>query len=711
MRRAALLLMIVAGAALPVLADDLDARAQVGYQLFDLSGTKRQGFRQTYDLGLRRNLSDTARFGLFFRAEDFRGSTETAISALDEDSGVRQYQPVGELVINSERLRLHLRSDYLRDQTFTATRESTRNTERSSAVMRWDPFNLPALQLVAHRNVVNDARGGAIADETLFASAQHSWRGLTLTAQGRHLRSSDDDAGYERTQDSYTGQLGFARTAFNGRLIFNADASAERSDIAERVTSSGTADIPVPVRPRTAYHVVDDTPLDNRDRPLVSVPALRDSNLDTVTSIGLGPESSAFQNLALDFGRVDAVDELRIVMRDEQGNPLRNGGGVVAWDVYVSEDGINWAPVANASSRFDVPPSLYVVTFDETTTRWVKVVSFGLHFEKVFVTEFQAFNVTHFEDASGRDGTSDLRTGFVAATFVPVRNVTIGYNGSYSAQQQRFAAFGSSDNTTIDHNATIEYRILRTLQLRGTVSRSDVRGYGLAADGSDSYLAAIEYMPTARLRLTLETSRQTQTILGATSTIDTQAFRLYGSPLRAVTLSLDAGVQTQTIPGSALSGDRTFVNLTSTARLTRSTRVLLTANVQRSSGAEDDPASLLLGAARDDRYAAEFTWQPGRPLLLSTRLGWNASPGEGGLTQRYRAEWNPFADGTVSLALSFDDETDPLTDRRSRRLVLSPRWTMSRYLSMNLHYTAVETEIDDQSDQQKTLYATLTVTK
>lgn len=709
MTRTALVLALLLGTALPVRAEGLDARAQAGFQLFDLSGTTRKGFRQTYDLGFQRSMTETSRLGLFFRAEDFRGTTESTFSTLSQESGVRQYQPVGEFMINTERLRLHLRSDFLHDETFTGSRESSRDTERTSAIMRWEPFALPSLQLTAHRNRVTDEARGAVGDETIIASLQYPWRGLTLSAQGRHVRASDEDAGYERTQATFNGQVGYALTAFGGRIALNADAVAERSNIDERVTSNGSAEIPVPVRPRTAYHVVDETPLDSRDRPLVAAPALRDGDLNSLTNIGLGPESAAFQNLALDFGRIEAVDEIRVVMRNEDGNPLRNGGGVVAWDAYVSEDGITWVPAGSTSSRFDAQTSMFVISFDEVPTRWVKVVSFGLHFERVFVTELQAFNITAF-DGSGREGTQDLRTGFVSVTVVPVRRLTVGYTGAFSEQEQQFAHFGGTANTTIDQTVTTDLAILRTLRFRTSAMRSDIRGYGLAADGSENLVAVLEYTPTPRLRLSVETARQTQSLFGVASTIDTQAIRLYGQPVRAVTLSIDGGVQTQTIPGSEVEGDRIFLNLTATGRLTRTTRLLVTANLQRASEA-DDSAVLLLGAERDDRYAAELTWQPGRPLLLSARLGYNSNPLQSGLTHRYRAEWQPFAGGAVSLAASYDDEIDPLNARRSRRLVLGPRWAISRYLWMDVHYTAVETEIDERTDQQKTFYATLTVTK
>lgn len=710
MRRAARIAFVLL--AVSARGQSLDLRGQFGWQLFDYGGVTRSGFRQTYDLGIRRAVTANSRIGLFVRADDFRGTTEIVRSAVEEESGTRQLQPVGEFLIDAETLRLQIRSDFLIDDSVNGARQSRRETERSSANFHWAPIGLPSLQLIANRNVIKEeALAGDSTDESLTATVQYPWRGLSLTAQGRHLRAADDSAGYDRTQNTLGGQVAWALSAFHGRFTFSADASAERSDIVERTTATGTTEIPVPIRPRGAYHVVDDTPLDDRDHPLVAVPALRDGSLDVLTSVSLGPESASFQNLALDFGRREAVDQIRVVVRNESGNPLRNGGGAIVWDAYVSEDGVTWTPAAGVVSRFEAPLSMYLVTFDEATTRWIKVVSFGVHFEPVFVTEMQAFDLTRIAPGTGRSGTQDIRSGVVSFSIQPVRRLSITYNGAYSSLRQRFAAFGSTDNTTLDQNAAVEYEIFRHIRLRTSTNRTDVRGYGFAADGAENLVAAIDYTPTSRLRATLETSRQRQTILGIESTISTRALRLYGMPLRAVTLSLDAGVQSQTLPGLDEKGERLFVNFATAARVTRTTRLTLNANIQRARDGEADPSTLLLGVPQDDRYSAEFTWQPGRPLLVSTRLGWSQNRERRGLTQRYRAEWFPFADGSISLAGSYDEDIDPLTDRRARRLVLNPRWVMSRFLILDLSYTAVDSEIDFRTDEQKTFYATLTVTK
>jgi hypothetical protein len=257
---------------------------------------------------------------------------------------------------------------------------------------------------------------------------------------------------------------------------------------------------------------------------------------------------------------------------------------------------------------------------------------------------------------------------------------------------------------------SVDYDFARVWSARGQVSLRDVDAYNQVAERAETYLAALDYSPTRRLLLTLENSRQTQTLLGVPNTIETIALRANGQPLRALTITLDAGFQTQTVDGLSGSAERKFVNLLTSARLTRTTRLQLTGTLQRATSDSTDPASLLLGAVRDEAYA-ELIWQPGRPLLVSTRIGYVSSEVLSGFTQRVRLEWYPFGGGTVSLAATYDEDIDPLVDRRARRMVFSPRWAMNRFVTFDVNYTAVSSTFRDRTDEQKTLFATVTVTR
>src|SRR6185369_1340408 len=127
------------------------------------------------------------------------------------------------------------------------------------------------------------------------------------------------------------------------------------SQIHERGVAGRNTLIPTQVTIARGLYGVDDTPSDNRDHPLAPIPALIDNNLNGGAGINLGPDGVSFQNIAADLGRIDRVDEIRILVRDAGGNPLRNGGGPVTWDAYTSQDGQLWTPLAGARTTFSAP--------------------------------------------------------------------------------------------------------------------------------------------------------------------------------------------------------------------------------------------------------------------------------------------------------------------------------------------------------------------
>ena len=438
---------------------------------------------------------------------------------------------------------------------------------------------------------------------------------------------------------------------------------------------------------------------------------MKDGDVNTSVGLSLGPDGASFLNLAGDIGRNERVDEIRIVVRDAAGNPLRTGGGPVTWDAYVSDDGQLWRPMADVTSSFDATRSLYSVTFPLTTARWFKVVNFGVNAEASFITELQFLYHARVVPGAGRNGEQGTYNAAVSVNYRPAKNLTLAYGGAYSALRQEYETFAPVETASIDHMLSLDYDFARVWSARGQVSLRDVDAYNQVAERAETYLAALDYAPTRRLLLTLENSRQTQTLLGVPNTIETIALRANGQPLRALTITLDAGFQTQTVDGLSGSAERKFVNLLTSARLTRTTRLQLTGTLQRATSDSTDPASLLLGAVRDDRAYAELIWQPGRPLLVSTRIGYVSSEVLSGFTQRVRLEWYPFGGGTVSLAATYDEDIDPLVDRRARRMVFSPRWAMNRFVTFDVNYTAVSSTFRDRTDEQKSLFATVTVTR
>jgi hypothetical protein len=82
-------LLLVAGFLIAPIAlgEDLSGRVLLSFQRYDLDRMMTSGLRQTYDVQWQRAFSTTTLFRLAFRADDFRGSTETPL--ISEDSRSR----------------------------------------------------------------------------------------------------------------------------------------------------------------------------------------------------------------------------------------------------------------------------------------------------------------------------------------------------------------------------------------------------------------------------------------------------------------------------------------------------------------------------------------------------------------------------------------------------------------------------------------------
>ena len=120
---AAVVLMLAQRAA----ADDLWARALLGYENYDLGTRTTGGYRQTYDLRLQKALTTTSIVQLFFRGDDFRGNQQGLSTGLDH---TRQLQPGGEFSINTLNLHARIRDEYLDTNTHLGASNTSRRIDR-----------------------------------------------------------------------------------------------------------------------------------------------------------------------------------------------------------------------------------------------------------------------------------------------------------------------------------------------------------------------------------------------------------------------------------------------------------------------------------------------------------------------------------------------------------------------------------------------------
>jgi hypothetical protein len=705
---AALLLLALAASA--AAQQDLNARALLSYQSYRIGRASTTGLRQTYDLRLERAFTMTSLVRLFVREDDFRGTAQFATAP--QDTRTRQFQPAGELIVNTTNLHAQLRGEVFDTRSRVEKQDSSRRIDRSFGQMVWEPDRLPTLTLMGQRNkTVDSASSLQLTDDNALASLQYGWRDVHATAGERYLRSADPLAGFDRRMTTHEGNLTYASTSFGGKLVLTAEGNAQLSQIRERSLGGKTTFIPTQQSIARALYGIDDTPSDDRDHPLGSAPALTDGNLATGSGINLGPDGLSFHNIAVDLGRIDRVDEIRVVVRDAAGNPPRNGGGPVTWDAYTSQDGDVWTPIAGAQTAFSAALSLYSVAFTLTNARWFKVVSFGVNGEQTIVTEVQAYYHAEIGAGSERASTQNFYVGTANIVLQPVRRLHLSYTGTYSGIEQRLADQPRARSKDLEQLGEAQFDIRSWLSVRSQFLQRDARSFTGTTDSASGVTAYLDINPSRQWRNSIEVSRQKQVLGASQFTIDTNAIHSSAFVYKSLFLGFDAGTQTQSLSSDGSTAKRTFLNLTGNIQIFPTLRVLLSGTVQRNDTISSDPATELLGPTRDNRLSSEFIWRPGRPLTLSVRLGHVSGQSLSGFTQRYHVEWYPFGDGTVSLGGSYDQDIDPVVDRRATRMIVNPRWVMNRFVIFDVNYTSVSSTFSTFENRQHSLFATVTLIK
>jgi hypothetical protein len=709
LRAFAVLLALAPAAA----AQMLSLRGLIGYESHDVGSMSIAGLRQTYDLRLEKALTTTSLLRLYVRGDDYQGTTGSSVGTVAaQRSSTRQLQPFGEFLVNVANVHAAVREEMFDIQSRTNDFQSKRTIDRTSGYLSWDPERLPHFESMGQRNHTRDEAGGIdLTEDSAYARATYEAGGLSAYAGERYVQSTDTLVGYERRTTTHEANVAYARTAFGGKLALTANTSGQFSNIDEQALDGKGTSVPAPVAPTRALYGVDDTPADDRDRPLASYPTLLDGNINSSAGISLGPDGVSFQNFALDLGGIQRLDEIRIVVRDAQGAPLRLGGGPITWDVYTSADGVLWAPLPDATSSFNNPLSLYSIVFPQTSSRWFKVVNFGVGSEPALVTEIQAYYHTLIAPGGQRAGTQQLYAGLATVSWQPVPRFLVTYTSLYNALRQQLQALPRTTSTDFEHLGSVEYHVRTWLAVRSELQRRDVTTSGaISGGGGDGASFFVDVTPTRDLRSTLEISRQTETVGDTAFVLTTRALHTTAYVYRTLSANLDLGTQTQTLSGGGVAR-RDFVTLTSNAQLTSRLRMLLSASSQRGTTTSSDPAAQLLGPEKDNRLASQWTWRPGPQLALTTIVTWVSSSALSGLSERYHVEWYPFGDGTLSLGASIDEDIDPVQNRRARRVIVNPRWLMNRWATIDLNYTSVNTALASNNNRQRSAFATLTLTK
>jgi hypothetical protein len=590
--------------------------------------------------------------------------------------------------------------------------ESERSLERARVSLSYRRENLPGVSFEGERRRAESPANGLDLTETSgTAQLDYAWRGLAVGLAHQTLELEDRGAGFDRRNRDLRGTLGFAGSWWKDRLAIQIDAFADEGRIEERALD-GAARVPNPVTIAATSQTLDGTPEDDIDQPLFANSQLRDGNLTAAASAPLGPSAPVNLNLAIDFGRFAQVDEVRIVARDPGGNPIATGGAV-AWDLYESDDFVLWRRITTGViSRFDAGQSFWSVSFPQTTLRYLKVVTFFVNTVPTEVTELQAFFTTQLAPAGQVTTDTSLRSGNGALTLRPHRSLTLGWWGLFNDSTQTSAERAEVSTRDRDQRVSLLWapREWGSLELqrqwRRAVSTSDL---GEAIQQFDAWLAYARWTPNRNLSSTLELSRSEDDLDLARVEQRRALLHLFGRFWEALDVTLDGGEirQEQVTEGWSVRSPTLSGSLR--ARLTRTLQWTTTLSGQQNTFGGNVPAGTEL-RDRDLRWTSELFWRPSGRLALGARLGRASDGDRSGTLQNYQLQWQPFPGGAITLSTLYDQDLDPVNDRRSRRLILSPSWRINRSLLLNLSYVDLEAVQGPIEQRTRSFFAALSLT-
>jgi hypothetical protein len=693
---------------------DLRADAIVSYQLFGSDQLDSKGLHQIYDVNYQRNLTDPLRVRLFFRGEGNNGSTD--LGTFTTKSTYWQLQPSAEVTYSLPMIQLHGTYDlYDTRSSINTEPEDQRKLQRVTGLFSWTPEDLPSLTAQTDQRHQKDALAGIDeANSTTVQSLTYARPTFLVGETALYQKQELNLTGFTRTLSSLQGQAQYQNTLLDGRLTASAyvlGGVMRIDDQAGRQASSVPTQVAIP----SAAVSHDETPADSRDVPPLFSPSLTDGNYAVSAGVSLGPDGLSFQNIFVDLGRFAALDEIRIFARDSGGNLVKTGG-LIEWTVYTSINNLDWTPVLGSTTTgFITTQSAYDVNFPQTAARYFKVVSFGTNSVETLVTEIQAYYHTSF--AAGETDRTDLRT--LSATVNLSGKVTNWLTLSYYglANDSHTSPTGRADYGSLDHDQIVTLEAKPTDKLTATLryeyQRAEVgTGFSQSLSG---YWATLLYALTPHSSSTLEAShisqKNDQDITTDTLRLHEYA-RLYGS----IDLYVDAGVARQNYNLLDTRALQTFLTGYTYLQLTRSIRLTLSANYQKTkfegSGALGQFGSLenTIG-----NYYAELYYRPSSKLLLSGRFGYVNDRQLSGTTETYRLEWYPLAGGTVGLGTIYDDNIQTNGyEHRFRRIQILPHWQINSHTNLDLNYSflTLRSSVPGQttSTSVKQFYATLTLT-
>ena len=546
-----------------------------------------------------------------------------------------------------------------------------------STVARLAPVDLPKLDLRYSHSTTYDIDRRLQDSTTNDFQATLSYRRANQL-DARYLFGlqaiSDRLSQIDSQAMTHSGRVNLTRAFWGGRLSVTANYAldARQSSHDARSPDALLASQRIPMG---GLSLVDELLAQPTKNTLVPNISLIDGDVDASAAINIGfgaPDHERERNIGAAFADVSVDINMLYVSVDRALSPEARQ---FRWAVYVSEDNIDWVPVAQrAPVVYNEILRRFEIAIDRTRAKNFKVVTTPLstaatadqRFRDIFVTEFQLYLVVRASEAPADQ--SDLVHTLQATAIARLTE-----SGSLQADVSLRAVLFQLPVLRFNYRATegLTYqRAWRQWSIRGRVARDDY-DEGTGSLGGLTWLASTVYSPWQALRHSLVYNGSHFSRNG-TTTIHTLNLFNRADIYPGISLLYSAG-GTLTYPGQ--ESDQLGVSSRAGISLEphRTLKLSGSYNYQKTRYLDAD-------APRKESFSdflhGSLAFTPLPAFSVSAQVSHVRSP-----KARFLADFSvnvaPFPDGNLRMSANYSESLDPTNEALTRRATAALRWNFA----------------------------------
>ena len=523
-------------------ADDISGNAQLTYRS---SSTKTEhkeklyGFNQTYNLGLRKDITPRINF-----TTDLTVNTNKT-----DDTSTTRLFPTFRLNITNRYFDANAGYQLTEqglDILGVDADETRRTTERWNVNLATKSDRYPQIRYRYEEDATSDDLSLHEIDTLSRLSeytADYTYQFLNFS--GKYYKEIDDNFVEDSTQTTTIkeGRVEFRKSFWVNKITSSGSYRWTEQEIELKTRSQGV-EFRIERDRNAGLYVLDASPTGGALNPVSS---LIDGNLGISTGINIdiGDTGSVDQNVGAELARAEDVEEIWIYTDVEY---THNNTHAVEWEVYYANDNIattTWQEIPGATSEYVRSERRFVISFTAPSTppRYFKVVNTtkaSPSFPNLFVTEIRLFGGLTTQAPYTTTSATDTRQNIIFdAGIRPADWMRITYNFTQNKAETEPVSNTTRQST---HNISVRadadlYRYLKAwaqYQLRLEYDTESDRRQ------TDTYSLHFESSPLTTLNASLSFAHSVPKVKSETQSRTTSSLlHIAAALLEGVDLSVD----------------------------------------------------------------------------------------------------------------------------------------------------------------------------